>query len=313
MRLMLSGSFGNKLEYFIETDNPNLGKAGVTGNTIIQDAVLTYKFTDKIKLDAGLILVPLSHNGTQSATNLHTWDYSAYAFSQSGPMGSSTGRDGGVQLRGIVGRTRGNLEFRVGAWQGRRANQVNSTPETIGTVASNNSFRFAGRAQWNFFDAEGGLFLGGAYLGAKKVLAIGVGHDRQDGYSATAVDVFMDLPIGNNGIMGQVNRVMWDNKTKSDGSTWLPNFPKQTTDFAELGFRFGKMFSPMVRYEAKTYDQSADGRDETIIGAGLAYWHRGHQSNLKLFYTRVTPKNPDGAPTLNSYDRINFQWQAMLW
>jgi hypothetical protein len=311
---MWSGSVGDKFEYFVETDNGNLGKGNADGSKtngglIIQDAVLTYKITDKIKLDTGFILVPLSHHSTQGATNLHTWDYSAYAFQQTTAMGSSANRDTGVQVRGVVGQTRGNLEFRAGVWQGKRSQAVPGTPEVPGAVQNNNSLRIAGRAQWNFFDAEGGLFMGGTYLGTKKILSVGVGHDRQDDYSATAFDVFVDWPMGENGIMGQFNHVMWD------GKTWLPGLAKQATDFAELGYRIGSLkLSPMVRYEAKKMDNEAlSNLDETRFGAGLAWWFKGHQNNLKVFYTRVEPTSSASSSTWKAYDQFNVQWQLLFW
>jgi len=313
LRLMLSGTIGTDFEYFIVTDDPNLGKdvAGAKNNAgfVIQDAVLTYKFTEKIKLDAGFIIVPLSHISTQAATNLHSWDFGAYAFSQSTPMGSNTNRDGGMQVRGVVGKKQGNLEFRVGVFQGKRAAQVSATEETLGRVSGRNSFRLAGRAQWNFFDSEGGIFLGGSYLGAKKVLSIGVGHDRQDDYSATAVDVYMDMPIGSSGIMGQWDHVIMD------GGKWLPALPKQTTDFAELGYRIGTIkLSPMVRYESKKMDvPTLANLDETRMGAGLAWWFKGHQNNLKVFYTKVDPKNIGESKAQKAYNQINFQWQILFW
>jgi len=318
LRLMLSGNIGTDFEYFIITDDANLGKVGATDGTknnggfIFQDAVLTYKFTEKIKLDAGLIIVPLSHISTQAATNLHSWDFGAYAFSQSGPLGSSTNRDGGVQVRGIVGKKHGNLEFRVGVFQGKRAAEVSAAGETLGRVNGRNSFRLAGRAQWNFFDSEGGLFLGGSYLGSKKLLSIGVGHDRQDDYSATAFDVYVDMPIGKNGIMGQLDHVIMD------GGKWLPTLHKQTTDFAELGYRIGAIkLSPMVRYESRKMDTPTiaipNSFDETRMGAGLAWWFKGHQNNLKLFYTKVDPKNVGENKTLKEYNQINLQWQLLFW
>lgn len=314
MRLMVGGTLGTDFEYFFETDSPDLGKANADGTKknaglVVQDAVFTYKLTKDIKIDAGLILVPLSHQSTQGATNLASWDYHSYAFLQSVPMGSSTGRDGGVQLRGVLGGKEGNLEFRLGAWQGKRLSETPTTATgPTDRVGSRNSLRLAGRAQWNFFEAEGGLFLGGTYLGAKKILAIGIGHDRQNNYKATALDVFMDLPLGQDGIQGQWNHVTWN------GNTWLA-IEKQTTDFAEFGYRFGAIqLAPMVRYESQKMDTPTilSGPDETRYGVGLAWWFKGHQSNLKAFYTRVEPK-AHGASTLKAYDRVNLQWQWLVW
>jgi hypothetical protein len=138
-------------------------------------------------------------------------------------------------------------------------------------------------------------------------MAIGIGHDRQDDYSATAVDFFMDLPIGRNGVTAQWNHTVWD------GKTWLPTLLRQTTEFAEFGYRIGAYkISPMLRYEARKMDvPSVQNPDETKIGAGLAWWPKGHQNNLKLFYTRVEPKNVPGA-SLRSYDQFNLQWQVLF-
>jgi hypothetical protein len=308
MRFMFSGNLGTNFEYFIATDNVNLGKDLGNGNKNnegfrIADMVLTYKIAEKIKLDAGMLIVPLSHVSTQAATNLQTWDFPSYAFVHGGPMGNGINRDGGVQLRGIVGKAQGNLEFRVGAYQGKR---LPISPER---VSSNNSLRLAGRAQWNFFDADGGVFLSGTTLGAKKLLSVGFGYDKQDNYSATAIDVFMDLPIGSNGVMGQWNHVEFD------GGDWLPGLPKQTTDFAEFGYRFGQYkLSPMVRFESKKMDTPTEDKpDETRMGVGLGWWLKGHQNNLKLFYTRVSPKNVSGSTLHKAYDHIALQWQVLYW
>jgi hypothetical protein len=307
IRIMAGGTLGENFEFFFETDSPNLGKANADGTKangplVMQDAAFTYKLTKKIRIDAGLLLVPLSHNSTQGAGNLNTWDYSAYAFLQNAGMGSSTGRDTGVQVRGVVGAKEGNLEFRVGAYQGKRLAASPVRPQ------SNNALRVAGFARWNFFEAENGLFLGGTYLGTKKVLSVGLGFDRQDDYRASSLDVFMDLPLGTDGISGQWNHVAWD------GKTWLPTLVKQTTDFAEFGYRFGTAkLSPMLRFESRKVDKpSATNPDETRLGLGLAWWFKGHQSNLKAFYTKVEPKAP-GVTSLRSYDQVNLQWQWLLY
>ncbi len=176
MRLMVGGTLGSDFEYFFDWDAPNLGKANADGTKanspmILQTAIFTYKAAPNLKIDAGFLLPALSHNSTQGATTLNTWDYGAYSFQQNGAMGSSVGRDAGVQIRGMVGPKHGNLEYRFGLFQGRRVTQT-STPDAQGNlkVASRNPMRFAGRAQWNFLEAENGLFHAGTFL-ASGVLA----------------------------------------------------------------------------------------------------------------------------------------------
>jgi hypothetical protein len=304
-RLMLGGTVGENFEYFFETDNPNLGKADTTGakttgGLILQDAVITWKAIPGLKLDAGLLLVPGSHHGNQGATTLLTTDYSPYAFLQSSLLGNSNGRDGGVQVRGQFG----GLEFRTGVFQGKRLPQTDATPGNPGRVAARNMPRLAGRAQWNFFDAEGGAFLGGTYLGAKRILSVGLAHDRQDDYRSTAADLFIDWPLGKDGVTFQVNHVRWD------GGTWIA-LPKQNTTFAEGAYRFGGVkLAPLVRFDQRRPSQATLALpNETRLGAGLAWWIKGHTTNLKAFYSRVKQDAP-GVTTLKDFDQINVQWQV---
>jgi hypothetical protein len=197
-----------------------------------------------------------------------------------------------------------HLEYRVGVFQGKRIAPVDTplNPEN-NRVASRNSMRMAGRLQWNFFDNEGGTFLGGTYLGSKKICSIGVAHDRQDEYRATAFDVFVDMPLDSDGITFQANHYDWD------GGTWIA-LPKQKTLFVEAGYRFGSTFTPMVRYESRKPETATFALpDETRIGAGIAWWIKGHTSNLKLHYTRVKPSAPN-VTNLIAYDQVNLQWQV---
>lgn len=305
-RFLASGTIGDNLEFFFETDSPNLGKADTTGarstsSLILQDAFISWKINKDTRLDAGLILVPLAHHSVQGATTLLTWDYSAYTFMQSGLLGNNAGRDTGMMLRGTAFK---HLEYRVGAFQGKRTAPVDgaANPEN-NRLASRNALRVAGRAQWNFFDNEGGIFLGGTYLGSKRILSIGVGHDRQDEYRATAFDVFLDWPLGSDGITFQADHYDWD------GGTWIA-LPKQKALFVEGAYRFGTRFSPLVRYESRKPDKATVAvPEESRIGAGLAWWIKGHTSNLKLHYTRVKPTAP-GVATLKPYDQWNLQWQV---
>lgn len=306
-RFLASGSFGDNLEFFFETDSPNLGKSDATGTKttdklMLQDAFVSWKINKDTRLDVGLVLVPFAHHSTQGATTLLTWDYSPYAFLQSALIGSNVGRDTGIQLRGLAFK---HLEYRVGAFQGKRTAAIDGSanPEN-NRLASRNALRTAGRLQWNFLDNEGGTFLGGTYLGAKKIVSIGVGHDRQDEYKATAFDVFVDLPLGSNGVTFQANHYDWD------GGKWI-NLPKQKTLFTEAGYRIGKSFMPMIRYETRKPEKAtATLPEETRIGAGIAWWLKGHTSNLKLHYTRVK-STAAGVANLKAYDQWNLQWQAL--
>jgi len=295
------------LDLFFDTEFANLLKAGADGvkstpGMNILDAFLTYKVVgDLFKVDAGYLLPPLSHNALQSAGTMLSWDYFVNSFRHSNVFGTSadpTGRDLGLQLRGLVAD--GLLEYRVAMLQGLREPQGPDMPPT--EVQSQNMFRLAARLQLNLLDPETGYFYGGTYLGTKKVLSFGVAYDFQDSYKYLAIDGLLDLPIGPGVLTAQVNVV------QMDGDDWLA-LPKQTAIMGEAGFTFASLrLAPIVRFEQRIMDTStAAAPDETRISGGLAYWAHSHSFNVKAFFTHV---DPDLA--VHSYNQINLQTQLYL-
>lgn len=305
IRFLVGGTLFDDFEYFFETDFADLLKAGPDGvkNTPgmnVQDAFVTWKAAGELlKIDVGYLLPPLAHNAVQGATTLLSWDYFTNSFRHSNAFSTSAnpvGRDTGVQLRGLL--LDGLLEYRVGAFQGRRSPPA---PADIPTLApSRNMFRIAARLQLNLLDAETGFFYAGTYLGAKRILSLGAAYDFQDSYEYWAADAFLDLPIGPGTLTAQVNVAGWN------GADWIPGLPDQTALMAEAGYTFqSPAFGPIVRFENRDLKQeSVMTPDERRLGGGIALWPYGHNVNLKAFYTRVEP-----TPDLASYDQFNVQLQ----
>jgi len=307
-RILVGGTLFGDLEYFLDTDYPNLFLASNTAaadatpnfakNTPgmnVQDAFVTYRaIGDMLKVDAGYMLPAMGHNALQGAATLFGWDYYAYSFQHGnrfGSAGNPIGRDAGVQLRGLV--LDGHLEYRAGLFQGKRDNQ--SATE----VAARNFFRATARVQVNLLDAEPGYFYAGTYLGKKQILSLGASFDIQDNYKYFAVDGFADLPVGPGVVTAQINLARWD------GGTFIPTFNKQTALMGEAGYTLADLnLSPIVRVE-KLWTL-AGTNDELRLAGGLAYWHHGHNSNLKAFFTHV--KND--LATTQAYNQINLQWQV---
>jgi hypothetical protein len=182
-RFILGGQIAPNVTFFMETDNPNLGKTPKSLGTglIVQDAFMEWKPADQFALDAGLILIPMCRNCLQAATTLVSMDYGSFSFLNSAPTQSSVGRDTGFQAKGYLANKR--LEYRFGVFQGIRQ------------AGSRNGFRTAGRLQYSFLDVEVGPFYTGTYLGKKKIFEIGVGMDEQQDYRATSGDFFFDHPL----------------------------------------------------------------------------------------------------------------------
>lgn len=290
IRLLVGAQVGSKVNVFLDTDAPNLGRT--TGTTagkalgsqvIIQDAWVELKpgSTNALLLTAGLQFVPLCRNCVSNGALLLPVDYSSYAFLQSGPTGSSAGRDVGVQAKGYFAG--GRVEYRAGVFSGAR--QANAA----GQFTSSNSLRGAGRLQVELLEPEAPVYsYAGTYFGKKKVLAIGGGVDAQSSYTAVAADAFLSYPLGDDGVTAQANFVHYDGDTFFGAA-----LPRQSTFEVEGGYHFnGAKLTPFVKFEARNVDDAqattTANLDEHRLQLGGTYYMAGHNLNVKAAYTRGT-------------------------
>jgi hypothetical protein len=283
---MFGGQVAKKVTFFVETDAPNLGKTlaqvgkaippSTVVSTIVQDAYGEFKATDAFAIDAGLMFVPFSRNSLQSAATLLPLDYGAYTFTQSVPTESSTGRDTGFQAKGYV--LADHLEYRIGVFQGER------------DPRSHNSFRYAGRIQYNVLDTENGFFYTGTYLGKKRIVAVGAAFDAQKHYHALDADVFVDVPAGPGSFTSQVDY------NHFDGDVTFPALPKQHDILIEFGYLLSTlMLTPVLQISNRDMVATTKG-DENRWSVGLNYWWAGHNANIKGAYSRISPA---GSPRQN--------------
>jgi hypothetical protein len=280
VRLLVGGAFGERWSFFFETDSPNLGKTspnpGIStpglkdqSDIFVQDAYLTYSQNQAFKVDAGMIMLPHSRNGTQSAGTLLAVDYGPYTFLDSGPGGERVGRDYGVQLRGYPAGQK--LEYRLAVSQGVRG------PE------ARNPLRVSGRAVYYPFGAETGFFYGGTFQGTKRQMGVGGGFDVQEDANIYSADVFFEAPLLDNrqGVTVQFNWMRYD------GGSFLPVLPKQDAFLVEAGYHvWNHRLTPFVQYQARSFASAAMPGQDTFQ-AGLAWWLAGHLRNLKFSIGRL--------------------------
>jgi Phosphate-selective porin O and P len=276
IRLLFGGQVAKNVTFFVETDAPNLGKSlgggkNISPGIILQDAYGEFKPHDAFALDAGLMFVPFSRNSVQSAATLLPIDYGAYTFSQTGPTLSSVGRDTGFQAKGYF--LENHLEYRLGAFQGAR------------DPRSHGAFRYAGRVQYEFLDAEGtGFFYTGTYLGKKRVLAVGGAFDTENDYRAYDADVFVDDPLGPGAVTAQAAY------NRFDGGTKFLTLSKQNVVLLELGYFLRDLkVTPVVQYTRRDIVDAIAG-DETRWSIGVDYWWAGHNASVKTAYGRIDPR-----------------------
>lgn len=289
IRLLVGGKVGDRFSLFLDTDSPNLGKAGADGKRTeatmyVQDLVLTYQLSKAWKVDAGKLLVAHSYHSGQGATSLLGLDYGPYAFLASAPMGLQGGRDYGLAGRGYLAGN--HLEVRAGVYQGVRG------------AGARNSFRTAARVVWYPWDAHTDFFYPGTTLGKKRVLGLGVSYDRQKDFSTAGADVYLDLPVGDNAVTAQLD------VARLDGGELLPTLAEQDTLFAEAGFLVKSLkVTPYLQYSRRDF-KAAGAADEQTTQVGVAYWQDGHRLNFKLGVGQI---ERDGAP-----DRLQVALQAQL-
>ena len=300
IRIMFGGKVAERWTFFFETDSPNIGKtlgdkasnptgAREAGNIYIQDAYLTYNQADWLKVDAGMMLIPLGHNHNQSAAMLLPVDYGAYSFTEGAPLGARVARDYGVQARGYpLGQ---HLEYPPGRVRGSAG------------FGSAQRLPRGGPRLWYLFAADSGFFYAGTYQGSKRMIGIGAGFDAQDDYHSYAADVFVEQPI-HGGAQGLTVQFDW---TRSNGGAFLPNLPKQDSILVEAGFHFlkGKL-TPLAQYTRRTFDNPQTPR-QSAWQAGMAYWMAGHQRNIKVTAGRLhTDGQPDRTQVLAQLQLFYF-------
>jgi hypothetical protein len=107
--------------YLVQIDNPNFGKFGnFNGRAIVQDAWVGWAPTGikggtVVYIDAGILLMPISHHLLESTTNFITADAQIDAFRFPGSVFPAF-RDTGVQVRGWALDKK--IGFRGGVYEG---------------------------------------------------------------------------------------------------------------------------------------------------------------------------------------------------
>jgi Phosphate-selective porin O and P len=290
-RLLLTGQVAPDVTFFIQTDNPNVGKApkALTSGFLLQDAWFEWRITDAFMIDGGEFLVPLSRNVLQSTLSFFTLDISPTSTVFSTPTTSNGLRDTGFQLHGYL-VDGGRLEYRAAVFQGIRQE------------GSRNPFRTAGYLQWDFLEKERGYVFAGTNLGKKAIFNISSGFDAQKSYKAYSGDVFWALPVGaGNEFGGQGQWVHYD------GGDFIKAIPRQNDYLVELAYyAAAAKLQPFGKYEAQKFTNSVDKpKDQDRWGAGLNYYVSGQNLKLTAQYLRVIPKSP-----LKDTNEFTFQFQV---
>jgi hypothetical protein len=290
IRLLIFGNVTDRLSFFVDTDQPNLGRDGNwTPAFFIQDAFLSVKLAEGHWLDAGMILLPFTHHSLQGAVALNTVDYHSALIRPTRGLGPAW-RDAGVQARGFVGP----LHYRVGVFNGvegqtARENQpalnIDDVPRAVGHV------------RYNVLGREEGFFLQGIYFDNQPRLSVGVGADYQpravvsgamaQDALAVGADLFLEYPLGaDQALVFQTNAFRyWQGAENTNSGFGL---------FGEVGYLFGP-WEPVL--SAEYYNAEVRTSDFFALRPGVNFWFDKHLFNFKAEVALVRQGLLAQAPT----------------
>jgi Phosphate-selective porin O and P len=290
VRLIVGGQVAKDVFFFFETENATLGKStqAVGGAQVpkalaagfnVLDAVAEWRIAKEFNVQVGLIRSPISREGLKSTPTQFMLDQSTYNLPTGAALQNNAERDTGAMLRGYFLCDR--LEYRAAVLSGFRAPGVKNAP------------RFTGRLQYDFFDTEVYNFVSypGAYLGTKKILAIGGAYDTQNDYRYASADMYLDWPIPLGAFESTIQY-----QYINGGNTFAAALPQQNLLQIEGGiFLKGAGIAPIARYEQKTFPGAnvnvpTAPKNESRVALGLNFYpfpKTPHAFNIKCWWQRV--------------------------
>jgi hypothetical protein len=273
-RFMVGGQIGDRISFFFDTDDPNLGKTpkALNAGFLVQDVFVEWKVSREFQISGGEMFAPFSRQQMQSPTSYYSADISALACVSNSATGSSALRDMGFAARGYFFDDR--LQYRAGVFQGQRE------------ANAHNALRTSGYVQYDFFDREKGYSYVGTALGKSRILALDAGVDKQSDYRAYSANLASDTPVHGGDEVG-VNLQYFH----FDGRRKFLNIPDQNNFLGEFTYYLHRAkVQPFGRIEAQSFvEEVARTNNIRRAGGGLHYYIRGQNLKWTAQYLRATP------------------------
>ncbi|GGY61914.1 porin [Pseudoduganella albidiflava] len=258
----------------------------------VLDAAAQFAISPELNVWAGRLLSPSDRANMAGPYYSLGGGYWAGVASRYGYNGGIfRGRDDGVVVWGNLAG--GKLGYSFGAFEGHTfgiGSLTDDQAKAAGISASDKPM-FAGRLQYDFWDAEPGYYGTGSYLGSKDILAIGMaGRQQKDGvlttggigdYESWNVDFLMEKRLGTAGAVS-IEAAYYDYDT---GNVILAEQGKAWS--AGGGYIFpialGSL-QPYLRYQKFEADTGIDTRQEDL---GVNWIIDGYNAQLGAVYSRT--------------------------
>ncbi|SDK21611.1 short chain amide porin [Methylophilus rhizosphaerae] len=178
-RLYLSGSFNKYIKGMLNTEKSG-GGSDVGSNVEVIDANVQFQLTPEVAIWAGRFLSPSDRSNMAGPYYSMGGGYWNGIASRYGWNGGVIGRDEGVAM--VTSFLEDHLAVSFGAFEGDNIFRFSGVGAQSEAAGSKDKLMYAGRVQYDFWDAEPGYYGTGSYFGAKDILAIGIaGRYKQDG------------------------------------------------------------------------------------------------------------------------------------
>jgi hypothetical protein len=295
-RIYLSGSLNKHIKGMLNTEKDIAGE----GFQPI-DANVQFEITPELAIWAGRFLSPSDRANMAGPYYSLGGGYWSGIASRYGYNGGYIGRDDGVAAVGsLMG---GKLAYAFGAFEGNTAFKI--APVTVGTRTGSDGLMYAGRLQYDFWDAEPGYYGTGNYLGGKNILAIGLAGRTQKGgaYSTTATGDYSSYSVD----------FLLEKKDVGPGALSIEaaGYNYDTSDVflseqgkaysAGLGYIFNQKvgwgkFQPFVRYQKFSPDTHIDTKKYDL---GTNYIIDGYNAQVSAAYSKT---EVTGASDVNAFN-----------
>lgn len=309
--LSFAGKLGASVTAFAHVSGDRIGQAGLDAPGLglgsglaLRDAWIAWQPADACRVQAGRMYVPFTRAfGTEATFALLGLDLPQ---TQGGGRGApfypnKVGRDDGVVVWGVPWR--GRLQYRLGVMEG-----------VEGQANPGDALRLAGRVSLSLLDPETTWFNRGTYLGEKRVLALGLGFDRQGGlvldatrrrtYRAWSADAFFDRPVGRGALTLEASYTDVESLPQGLAFAGLGVGADARHAYLQAGYLLPWPREPgrLLLYGRTEHVLVDAGDDASLPSVGLNYLVRGHDLKLTVDWSRSTrgARPASGALTLQA-------------
>lgn len=264
----------------------------------VLDAAAQFAISPALNIWAGRLLSPSDRANMAGPYYSLGGGYWAGVASRYGYNGGIfRGRDDGVVAWGNAADNK--LGYSFGAFEGRSfgIGELSQGAAKAAGIKTDDSLMYAGRVQYDFWEAEPGYYGTGNYLGTKDILAIGVaGRYQKNGvatlarhgdYASYNVDFLMEKKLSDAGAIG-VEAAYYDYDT--DGvilSEQGTAYSAGLSFIAGQAMGWGKL-QPFVRYQKFSPDTNIDTKQTDV---GVNYIIDGYNAQLSAVYSNTKVGN----------------------